>query len=97
MTEAAVPYEEGLKTALADPQEAVAYLNAALEESDQAIFLLALRDVAEANGISMAQTSELNRENLYSTLSQGENPQLSSLNALLKAVGLRLAVELEHV
>lgn len=96
MSETAARYEDGLKLALADPEEAAAYLNAALEESDQAVFLMALRDVAEAYGLSaVAQEAQLNRENLYRMLSGQGNPQLSSLNALLKTVGLRLSVQVE--
>lgn len=92
-----VPYEEGLKAQLADPAEAVAYLNAALEENDQEVFLLALRDVAEARGFSqLAKETQLNRENLYRMLSTKGNPQLSSLNAILKSLGLRLSVEVEY-
>ena len=89
-------YETGLKASLTDPDEAAAYLNAALEENDQAIFLLALRDIAEARGFSqVAQDTFLNRENLYRMLSATGNPQLSSLNTLLRSIGLRLAVEIE--
>ncbi len=89
-------YENGLKASLADPAEAAAYLNAALEENDQEIFLLALRDIAEARGFSrLAQDASLNRENLYRMLSPTGNPQLSSLNTLLQSMGLRLAVEVE--
>ena len=96
MSAVTIDYKEGLHQALRDPEEAAAYLTAALEEADQAVFMLALRDVAEAYGIgNVAQTADLNRENLYRMLSQSGNPQLASLNALLRAVGLRLAVEVE--
>lgn len=89
-------YEDGLNVALQNPEEAAAYLNAALEENDQEIFLLALRDIAEARGFStVAQDTLLNRENLYRMLSAAGNPQLSSLNVLLKSLGLRLAVEVQ--
>jgi probable addiction module antidote protein len=98
MNQLTAKYEEGLKAALADPDEAAAYLNAALEENDQEVFLLALRDIAEARGVSkVAQQAALNRENLYRMLSPAGNPQLSSLNALLRSLGLRLAVEVEVV
>ena len=83
-------------TSLADPEEAAAYLNAALEENDQEVFLLALRDITEARGFSrVAQDASLNRENLYRMLSPAGNPQLSSLKTLLHSIGLRLAVEVE--
>lgn len=53
-------YQEELIEALKDHDEAVAYLNAALEESmkgdkeSEEIFLRALRNVAEAQGGSSA-------------------------------------------
>jgi probable addiction module antidote protein len=86
-------YRESLLQALQDPQEAAEYLTAALEEGDSATFLLALRDVADAKGIStLAAKAQLNRENLYRMLSEQGNPQLVSLTALLDALDLRLAV-----
>lgn len=96
MTQLTAKYEDGLYAALQDPEEAAAYLNAALAENDQEVFLLALHDVANAHGFSqLAQDTQLNRENLYHMLSASGNPQLSSLNALLHSVGLRLAVEVD--
>jgi probable addiction module antidote protein len=98
MSEPAVPYKEGLRAALADPQEAAAYLNAALEEGDEAAFLLALRDVAEAHKMdTLPQLAEMDREGLSRLLSPGTEPQWSRLNTLLKAIGLRLVVEPEPV
>ena len=44
----------------------------------------------------MAGETGLNRENLYRLLAAAGNPQLSSLNALLHSLGLRLAVEVEQ-
>ncbi|NOX60804.1 MAG: putative addiction module antidote protein [Chloroflexi bacterium] len=94
VSNASVSYEEGLLQDLRNPEEAAAYLNAALEEGSQEVFLLALRDVAKARGISqLAQDTSLNRENIYRILSDNGNPQLSSLKALLEALGLKLAVE----
>src|SRR5689334_113611 len=62
-------YRESLLQDLQDPGEAAAYLTAALEEGDSAVFLLALRDVADARGISVLATkAQLNRENLYRML-----------------------------
>ncbi len=87
-------YDDGLRSALHDPAEAAAYLDAALAEGDMDEFLLALRDVAEARGMTqVARTANLNRENLYRMLTSNGNPQLSSLNALLHSLGLRLAIE----
>ncbi len=44
----------------------------------------------------VARQARLNRESLYRMLSPTGNPQLASLNALLRTVGLRLAVEVEQ-
>lgn len=97
MSPVTVPYVEGLRERLKDPVKAAAYLDAALEDGDPEVFLLALRDVAEARGLSaVAQESQLNRENLYRMLSRQGNPQLSSLSALLKSMGLRLSVQVEQ-
>jgi hypothetical protein len=43
----------------------------------------------------LAQQSGLNREALYRTLSAKGNPELSSLDKLLQAMGLRLSVEVQ--
>jgi DNA-binding phage protein len=45
-------YRDSLLESLKDQAEAAAYLDAALEDEGSRIFLLALRDVAEARGIS---------------------------------------------
>lgn len=89
-------YREDLTESLKDLREAVEYLNAALADGDLEVFLLALRDVAEARGGGMTRLSErtkLNRENLYKILSEEGNPELASLETLLDALGLRLAVQ----
>ena len=86
-------YRESLLKSLKDPREAVEYLNAALEEDDEAAFIIALRNVAEARGMStVAAEAELNRVSLYRLLSQRGNPKLHSLWRVLDALGLRLSV-----
>ena len=97
MKKASRPYKSELLKALQDPAEAAEYLNAALEEDSNELFLLALRNVAEAHGMKkLAVTSRLNRESMYRMLSEQGNPQLSSLTAILKQLGLKLAVEVEE-
>ena len=88
-------YEDYLIESLKDPEEAKAYLNAALEDEDYHVFLLALRDVATAFGITdIASNAELNRENIYKMLSAKGNPRISSLIPLLRAIGVRLTTEI---
>ncbi len=90
-------YEQNLSDDLLDPAEAAEYLNAALEDGNQEIFLMALKDVANAKGISqIARETNLNRENLYKILSTKGNPKLKSLSSVLHSVGLKLSVEVEN-
>ena len=91
-------YEDALDEDLKDPVEAVGYLNACLEDGDPEVFLLALRDVARAQGgiAKLAEMTELNREHLYRIPSENGNPAFSSLEALLDAMGFRLAVALKE-
>lgn len=89
-------YEKGLKEDLDNPSKAAEYLNVALEDGSNEVFLTALKDVANAKGISeVARQTNLNRENLYRILSTKGNPKLTSLNSVLHSVGLQLAVEVE--
>ena len=96
MAEKRVSYADDLRERLQDPEYAAEYLNAVLEDeenSDDAVFLLALRNVAEAFQMSsVAEEAGVNRENLYRMLSSKGNPTLNSLFAVLKALGLRFSV-----
>jgi probable addiction module antidote protein len=87
-------YKKHLLEQLQNPEEAAAYLNAALHDDDPHAFLLALRDVAEAQGGLgwLSKESDLNRENLYRTLSVRGNPRFFNLLAVLDAFGLELSI-----
>ncbi len=91
-------YQEWLFEKLRDHDEAVSYLNAALEESlkgdeeSQHLFLIALRNVAEAQGGvgALAKKAHVGRESLYKTLSGTGNPKWHTLVSLCVAMGLNL-------
>ena len=91
-------YQEFLIEHLRDHDEAVAYLNAALEESfkgdeeSQHLFLVALRNVAEAQGGvgALAKKAQVGRESLYNTLSGAGNANWHTLVSLCVAMGLNL-------
>jgi probable addiction module antidote protein len=87
-------YRGGLLESLRNPDDAAHYLNACLEDEDARVFLLALRDVADAHGgiRALSLDTHLNRENLYRMLSKSGNPSLDSLAAVLNGCGLRLAI-----
>lgn len=90
-------YENNFEADLLNPDEAAEYLNAALESGSHKVFLMALKDVANAKGISeIARETKLNRENLYRILSAHGNPKLKSLNSVLHSVGLKLSVQVEN-
>ncbi len=94
-------YKESLIKALKDPKEAAAYLNTHLEDKEEdaeQLFLIALRDVATAYGITqLAEEANLGRESLYKTLSKTGNPKLSTLVTLLDTMGLKFSVDVKEV
>ena len=65
-----------------------------LEDGDATELMVALRRVADAFGgiPALAIKSKLNATTLYRTLSPKGNPELRSMNSMLKALGLRLAI-----
>ena len=77
-----------------DPKFAAEYLNAVLADGDQDEVMLALRRLSQAFGgvNKIAKAAELNATSLYRTLSPKGNPELKSLIALLRALGMQLAV-----
>ena len=86
-------YDAFLLEELRDPELAAEYLTAAIEDGSTELFLIALRNVDEANGGvgAIAEATRLNRQSLYRTLSREGNPTLSSLLPVLRAVGLNLS------
>lgn len=88
-------YHDSLIKSLKDPIEAAEYLNAVLENDDKDMFLVALRNVAEAHGglSVLARELKLNRANLYKIFSKSGNPEKNTLTNILKRLGLRLAVK----
>jgi len=78
-----------------DPTYALGLLNDIFKDGDQGELLVTLRQMAKALGgiQAIAAQADLNATQLYRTLSEDGNPALSSLTAVLKAMGLRLAME----
>jgi probable addiction module antidote protein len=79
------------------PRFAAEYLKAALEDTDEPeVLLIALRHIAEARGglAKVARAAGIQRESLYRALSSRGNPRLSTIVGVMKAVGLKLTVEI---
>ncbi len=87
-------YHEDLMERLKKPKYAVSYLNEAFQDEDRRVFLLALRDVVEARGgmSQFARRAKIPRISLYRILSREGNPEIKSLDNLLKPMGLCLRV-----
>ena len=92
-------FEEWHLERLADPEDALGYLQIALEEYEQdhdtEAFLLAVRDVAKAQGgmAALAERTSLSRQSLYKALSSKGNPKLDTLGNILQGLGYRLSIE----
>lgn len=97
MSSKSMPYEDDLHVWLQDAGNAAEYINAAIEDGDRDVFLLALRDVAKARGgmTAVAEKAHLGRESLYKMLSKRGNPEFKSIASVLHGMGLRLTVEPE--
>ena len=78
-----------------DPALALEVINGILADGDQAELMTVLRQLAQAVGgvQTVAEQAHLNPTQLYRTLSPKGNPALNSLTAILKVMGLRLAVQ----
>lgn len=69
------------------------YLSAAAEDPNPDVFIAALGDVAKARGMSqIARDAGLGRESLYKALSSGAHPRFETINAVLHALGVKIAI-----
>ena len=76
---------------LENPDDAIAYLEAAFEDGDPHVIAAALGDVARRRGMtSVAAKAGLGRESLYKALSRDGNPGLATVLNVLAALDLRL-------
>jgi len=75
-----------------DSEETIAeYLNAALEDENPDVFLVAVADVAKARGMAqLAKDTGLGRESLYKALAPGAKPRYDTVLKLVRALGMEL-------
>ena len=92
-------WHEVLIEQLADPEDALDYLQFALEgyqeDGDTSFFLRALRTVVEAQDriVGLSKKTGVAPEVLSKILSSDEPPQIDTLATLLNAFGWRLSIE----
>ena len=78
---------------LDDNETIAAYLSAALTDPDPNVFLVAVKDVARARGMSqLAKDTRLGRESLYKALSAGAKPRYDTMIKVINALGVQLQV-----
>ncbi len=84
-------WDDYLGETLTDPEKAAAYLTACLDEGPE-VFLLAVRDVAKANGgmSKLAADANLAREALYRMFSEAGNPTFASISAVIESLGIKI-------
>ena len=83
------------------PEEVDDYISVLFDEyaesGDTAALLSSLRVVSRVKGVSrVAEASGLSRKGLQKALSENGNPQFSSINAIMHAMGYRLTPEKLH-
>lgn len=93
-----VRYHDHLMKSLVNPVEAAAYLSAVAEDGEIKFLLKALRNVVEAQGGigKLAKITKLGRTTLYKTLSSEGNPEVSTLDVILRAYGIRISFSPEE-
>lgn len=94
----AVDYYKDLYKELKDEKEAILYLNAsvvmAFQEDEPELILLALYNVAQAQGIKKtARMAGMHRVSLHRMLSKRGNPEWKSLFKIIAALKLGLKFE----
>jgi len=77
-----------------DSEEMIAgYLSAAAEDEDPNVLIGALLHAAKARGMmQVAKAAGLNRESLYKALKPGAHPRFETVQAVLRALGVKLAI-----
>jgi probable addiction module antidote protein len=78
---------------LVSEERIAGYLSAAAEDEDPNVLLLALCDAAKARGMmEVAKAAGLNRESLYKALKPGAHPRFVTVQAVLRALGVKLTM-----
>ena len=79
---------------LKNPKFAAGYLEQMLQEDDLDSFLIAINNVAKANGgiAKIAKNTKLGRESLYKALSENGNPYFKNIHKILKNMGFKISI-----
>ncbi|HEV2916632.1 MAG TPA: helix-turn-helix domain-containing protein [Candidatus Babeliales bacterium] len=91
-------FKEYFAEKLKDLDYAIAYLNEALADEDKRVFLVALKNVIEANKESksvLAKKTNISKPTVYRILSTTGNPRWNSITSIVDAMNLQINVSLK--
>ena len=78
---------------LDSPEMIHEYLKAAFETGDSAQLIVAIGNVAKAQGMTdIARKTNLSRQNLYKALTQDGSPKFDTVKKVIEALGCKLAI-----
>ena len=76
---------------LNDDETIAEYLTAALEDPNPDAFLVAIKNVARARGMTqLARDAGMGRESLYKALAPGAHPRYETVLKVVRALGITL-------
>ena len=89
-----IDFKQDFYKELEDADSAETYLNDAMESGDTKLILLAVRDIAKVRGVAeISKRTGIQREHLYTILSEVGNPTLENFSAIVDALGYELQVK----
>ncbi len=80
-------FDELIIEELREPEFASTYLQEALEEGGIPLFLIPLKEI-----VKLKQETELGTESIYQPLWEQTDPHLSTLEEILKSIGMKLTI-----
>ena len=88
---------------LKDPEEAKAYLEAALDDysddPDSNALALSLRNLILSRGsvTTFAKEAKINRQHLYKIFDGQSKPQIDTLNHIIRALGFKMSFNIQRM
>lgn len=85
-------WDDYVQDKIQDPKLAAEYLNAAAEDEDDRVFVIALKRVIDVHGglSNLARTAQLNRGSLHRALTGKANVSFSTMQKTLAAAGFQM-------
>lgn len=78
---------------LDSPEMIREYLKVSFEQGDSELLIMALGQVAKAQGISdIARKADISRQNLHKVLSGRSSPKFETVKKVVEALGCKLAI-----